>query len=114
MNEEKREETKVMEYIDFAPPSDVIENNNGIKVVMDVPGATTESLSIDVEDRILKINADTRLTRNERTVRYKRSFQISDQIAVGKISAKLKDGILELTLPKEESSRVHKVKVITE
>lgn len=112
--EVKKPEVSKLECIEFAPPSDVVENHSGIVVLLDVPGATTEKLSVNVEDRILKIEADTDLAQHGKHVRYKRSFQISHEIALDKISAKIKDGVLRLELPKAESARVHKIKVTTE
>ena len=84
IKKEDKAEVKKMEYIEFAPPSDVIENHLGITVLLDVPGATTERLSVNVEDRILKISADTDLMQHGKHVHYKRSFQISDEIALEK------------------------------
>lgn len=104
---------ETIEYIDYAPPSDVIENHHGIKVLLDVPGASPDKLAVDVEDRILKIVADTDIIRDDRHVRYKRNFQISGEIELTKITAKVKDGILELILPKADSAKVHKVKIET-
>jgi HSP20 family protein len=114
VKKESKTQVSKMEHIEFAPPSDVIENHTGITVLLDVPGATTEKLSVNVEDRILKIEADTDLVQHGKHVRYKRSFQISDEIALEKISAKIKDGILSLELPKAESAKIHKIKVSTE
>jgi len=112
--EVKKAEVSKLEYIEFAPPSDVVENHAGIVVLLDVPGATTEKLSVNVEDRILKIEAYTDMAQHGKNVRYKRSFQISHEIALDKISAKIKDGVLRLELPKAESAKVHKIKVTTE
>ncbi len=111
---EEKKEAKAIEYVDFAPPADVIENNTGIRLVLDVPGSCSGCLDIDVEDRVLKITAGTDIVRCDKTVRYKRSFQISDQIAADKIKAKLDDGILKLDLPKAEHAKVHKIKIQTD
>ena len=102
---------KVSEFMDFAPPADVIENHGGIKLLLDVPGANTESLNLSVEEGELRLVADTHIIRGDKTVRYKRAFQVSDQIDVDKINAKLDNGVLELTLPKHEHAKVHKVKI---
>lgn len=104
---------KVSEYTDFSPPADVIENHAGIRLILDVPGAETKGLSINVEAGELKLTADTNIIRCERIVRYKRAFQISDQVNVDKIKAKLDNGVLELTLPKHEHAKVHKIKIET-
>lgn len=102
---------KVSEYMDFAPPADVIEDHGGIRLLLDVPGATAEGLSVKVEGGELDLSADTNIKRCDRTIRYKRTFQISDQVDVEKIKAKLEHGILELTLPKHEHAKVHKVRI---
>ena len=44
---------------------------------------------------------------------YQRSFTLGEQIDVDKISAKLRDGVLALTLPKKEKHRPHKIKIQT-
>ncbi|MFA6714043.1 MAG: Hsp20/alpha crystallin family protein [Victivallales bacterium] len=102
---------KVSEYMDFAPPADVIEDHGGIKLILDVPGAANDSLSVNVEAGELELSADTCIKRCDKTIRYKRSFQISDQVDVENIKAKLENGVLELTLPKHEHAKVHKVKI---
>lgn len=102
---------KITEYIDFAPPADVIENSVGIKLILDVPGASSEGLNINIETGELKVIADTGILRCDKAVRYKRTFQISDQMDIENVKAKLDNGILELTLPKHEHAKVHKVKI---
>ncbi len=104
----------ITEFAVYAPPADVIENNAGIKVLLDVPGATTELLDIEVEDRVLKVKADTDIYKNEKPIRYQRAFQISDEINTTKIDALLKDGILTINLPKADSAKVHKITVKAE
>lgn len=102
---------KVTEYVDFIPPADVIENHGDIRIMIDVPGACEDSLNINFEEGALKVSADTCINRCEKSVRYQRTFQVSDQIDANKIKAKLSEGVLELTLPKHEHAKVHKIKI---
>ena len=104
----------VKEYAIYAPPADVIENHSGIKVVLDVPGATADLLEVEVEDKVLKVKADTELMKNDKALRYQRAFQISDEIDATKISAAVNNGILTLCLPKAEHAKVHKIAVKAE
>jgi HSP20 family protein len=104
----------ITEFAVYAPPADVIENDAGIKVVLDVPGASAELLEVEVEDRVLKVKADTDEIKSGKPVRYQRAFQISDEINATKIKAVVKDGILTIDLPKAESAKVHKVTVKSE
>jgi HSP20 family molecular chaperone IbpA len=105
---------KVTEYLDYAPPCDVIESKTDIAVVLDVPGASSEQLSVHLENRILKIDAETNLTRNGKQVRYSRSFQVSNEIAHEKIAAAVKDGVLRVLLPKADAAKARKIKVTAE
>lgn len=105
---------KVSEFVDYAPPADVIENSEGVKLILDLPGANSKGLSINIEAGELKLLADTSIVRCEKHVRYKRTFQISDKVDVENTSAKLENGVLELTLPKHEHAKVHKVKIETQ
>jgi HSP20 family molecular chaperone IbpA len=102
---------KVKEYADYAPPADILENEAGLKMYLDIPGVSADNLSVDVEDKILKISADTGIERCGKTIRYKRAFQISDEIDITKIAAKVQNGILELDLPKAESAKVHRIQI---
>lgn len=101
------------ESVTHVPVCDVIEQPRGIKIVMEMPGVAAEDLNIDVKDRILKVCSESHFAWNGRTVRYCRSFQLSDDIDCTGISAKVKNGVLELKMPKSESATVHKVKVET-
>ncbi|MDD5728217.1 MAG: Hsp20/alpha crystallin family protein [Victivallales bacterium] len=104
-------EKHVSEFIDFVPPADVIENNSGIKLMLDMPGAGSDGLNVNIESGELRITADSDIVRCDKTVRYKRSFQISDQVDVQKVTAKLENGVLALFLPKHEHAKIHKVKI---
>lgn len=110
MNEKSNTE-QTMEYVDYAPPSDVIENGHSIRLAMDMPGASNDNLSIDLNDGILKVAADAGLDRSGKRVRYKRSFQVSDQIDAGKITARICCGVLEIVMPKAEAAKVRKIQV---
>ncbi len=113
MSENNKTE-QTMEYIDFAPPSDVIENDHVIRLAMDMPGVSNDNLSVDLDDGILKVTADTSLDRNGKRVRYKRSFQVTDQIDANKITAKVCSGVLEVVMPKAEAAKVRKIQVAVE
>ncbi|MDD3118968.1 MAG: Hsp20/alpha crystallin family protein [Victivallales bacterium] len=106
-------EQQPAEYITYTPATDVMEQENGWSLCLDVPGAANELLEINVDDNILKIKADTTLQEHGMTVRFERSFQLSDEVNAGGIAAVLKNGQLKLTLPKAEAAKPHKIKVLT-
>lgn len=116
MNSEKcaNTENNLSEPITHVPLCDVIEQRNGVKIIMDLPGVSAGGVDVDVKERILKVSATSPLSWNGRPIRYRRDFQLSDDIDCGGIAAKVRNGVLELRLPKLESASVHKIKVVTE
>ena len=117
MSEEmKSPETEVhpMEYVDVVPTADIIEEKNGVRVVVDLPGVDASNLDIDIKDRMMKVSGTSTMSRNNRAVKFCRSFQLSDQIDINAIKAKISDGVLTISLPKSESAKVHKISVTGE
>jgi len=102
---------KTAKYLTFTPAADVIEQPQGWKILIDMPGAGEEDLDVQLNDQLLQIAAPTSLTHHGATVKYERSFQLSDEIDRAQIKATLKDGVLEMSLPKAESARVRKIEV---
>jgi len=86
----------------------------------DLPGVTSENLSIDLNDRVLTLtgniepfeNADEEdLVIEYEVGQYYRQFTLSEIIDEDKIEANLGDGVLRLTLPKAEKAQPKKIEV---
>ncbi len=120
MKKEKERESEVTEvvatpeYVNYAPPTDVIEQDKEVQLVMDVPGVGSEGVEIKVENRVLDISAVSPLLHRGQQIRFIRRFQLSDEIDTEQISARVKNGVLSLTLPKRPSAQVRKIKVVTD
>jgi HSP20 family protein len=104
----------------FNPSVDIYEIENEIIVLADMPGVKAKDLSIDLKENILTLDGDIEekessgeefLAREYQTGRYYRQFSISEQIDQSKINAELKDGVLQLTLPKAEKAVPRKIQV---
>jgi HSP20 family protein len=104
----------------FRPNVDILEENDELLLRADMPGAKNDSIDINFEDGTLEIYAavpprqeeeQTCLSREYQIGDYYRSFQISEAIDAGKISAEYADGVLTLHLPKAESIRPRKIAV---
>lgn len=104
------------------PPVDVMEDENGITVIADVPGATRESLSLRIDGDTLSLEAPIGLELPEgmepvyaevRAAHYRRSFTLSGELDRDRIQASLKDGVLRLELPKREEARPRRIEVRT-
>lgn len=104
----------------FSPHVDIFENDQQITLMADLPGVTAENLTIDLRDSILTLTGEVSpfegseekalLTEYE-TGRYYRQFTLSDVIDQNRIDARIKDGVLRLTLPKVEKATPRTIKV---
>lgn len=104
----------------YAPNVDIIERDDELMVVADVPGATAEHVDIQYERDLLSIYARVEprqaptteyLLREYGVGDYDRSFRIGEGIDAEKIQARLSQGVLELYLPKSEAFRRKKITV---
>jgi HSP20 family protein len=93
----------------FIPRSDIYELDNEIVVVADMPGVDADSVEIILERNTLTINGYVKPTElagyslayaEYREGDYQRSFSLSNEIDQNKIEAQMKDGVLQLHLPK--------------
>lgn len=108
--------------VSLLPPVDVTEDENGITVVADVPGASRESLSLRIDGDTLSLEAPIGLELPDgmepvyaevRAAHYRRSFTLSGELDRDRIQASLKDGVLRLHLPKREEARPRRIEVRT-
>ena len=113
----KQEETRSNENY-LRPPVDILESEDGLTILVDLPGITKERLSIGIDNGILTIEgtADTvpagREVYREFTVpSYYRQFQIPDELDQQQAKAELANGVLTLRLFKSEAAKPRKITV---
>jgi HSP20 family molecular chaperone IbpA len=104
----------------YTPDVDIFESENDITLLADMPGVTTDNLSIDLRDDVLTLSGETESesgSTEEPIVieygvgKYYRQFTLSEVIDQAKITAELKDGVLRLVLPKVEKATPRKITV---
>ena len=102
------------------PPVDIVENENGIVLVADLPGVSKERLGVRVDGESLIVEGSAavpvadgfELVHQEvRHPAYRRSFTLSRELDASKIEASLKDGVLTLRIPKAEAARPRRIEV---
>ena len=102
------------------PPVDVFENESGITLLADLPGASRERLAVRVDGDSLFIEAtaapsgpdNMELVYGEAQIpSYRRQFTLSRELDASRIEAALKDGVLRLTIPKLEEARPRRIEV---
>ena len=104
----------------FVPPVDIFEDDEGITVIADVPGASNDGIAIDLDNDALTIEADvvefageseTELVTEWTSGRFYRQFTLPDQVDQERITANLNDGVLRIHLPKVERAKRRRIAV---
>ena len=91
---------------------DIYEENDMYHIVVDIPGYKKEDISIEYDKGYLKIVAthkeeeksNKKYMRRERvsTSRCERSFYLGEELNEDEIKAEFKDGILKVSVPKND------------
>ncbi len=104
-----------MTRIKQRPLVDVFESDNEFLVVTDLPGVTSENLSVDYMDNILRIDAlreaGSAKKHDSNAVTYQRSFSIPGEVNTSGIEAELTHGVLHLHLPKHDRLKSRQINV---
>ncbi|WP_054029980.1 Hsp20/alpha crystallin family protein [Desulfatitalea tepidiphila] len=104
----------------FSPNVDIYETDQKLMLLADLPGVRPEDLTVDLRDDVLTISGEVQPFEgpNEKDIlieyeigKYYRQFTLSEVIDQGRIDAQLKDGVLQLTLPKVEKAAPRTIKV---
>jgi len=101
-----------------APVVDIYENDDEILLHADMPGVSKENVSVNVDNGTLEITGIRNLhVEGARSwaefgdVEYRRVFSVPQTIDVGKVDAELKDGTLQLHLPKAEAAKPRTIEI---
>jgi HSP20 family protein len=96
----------------FSPKVDVIENETAYELHVAAPGLSKDDFNIELNDNFLTVSGERKFSneKNEKNYHsietqygsFSRSFSLPENIDSSKISAKYNNGILELSIPKDE------------
>ncbi len=105
------------------PSTDILERADGFYVYMDLPGVPKENLVLDLTENELMVSAKTAEMgggTGEKYVEvqfgpgeYRRTIALSDMVDREKIKAVLKNGVLELYMPKAEKVLPRRIDIQT-
>ena len=99
------------------PKVNVYEYDDKIGIVAEIPGLDKKNVSVDVEENVLTISGDKHgfdvsggkcITRELKQSSFKRSFNLGDHLDGDGVSAKFKDGMLSISIPKKEPEKPKK------
>ena len=104
----------------YSPRTDIYETDEAIVVVADLPGVEEKGLDITLNENRLVIHGSPRAGdfegynlayREYNDGDYERSFALADKVDKEKIDAALKNGVLELRLPKVKEAAARQIAV---
>ena len=104
------------------PKVNVYEYDDKIGIVAEIPGLDKSNVSVEVEEDVLIISGDKHgfdsdggkcITRELKQSAFTRSFNLGEYLDGTNVSAKFKDGMLSISIPKKEPEqpKKHSVKI---
>jgi HSP20 family molecular chaperone IbpA len=107
----------------FLPKVDIYETKDSIVLIADMPGVDENHVDMTLEKNILTINGQVEpqgfpgygAAYAEYDVGdYQRAFTISDEVDRDRIDARVKNGVLRVTLHKAEQVKARKIAIKAE
>jgi len=110
---------RVAEWV--APASEAAGDDNAYRIAVELPGVAEEDIHLSVEDGVVMLKGEKRTEREEKGETwffserqygsFSRSFRLPPDAEAEKVDAQLKDGVLNITIPKmapkkQETARV--------
>jgi HSP20 family protein len=104
----------------FVPLVDILEGRDELRLRADMPGVDPASVSVSVENDVLTVEgkadcespAGYSLVGQEFCVgRYRRDFSLGGEVDSEKVKARMRNGVLELVLPKRSEAKTRKIEV---
>lgn len=105
---------------EWVPEADVAEDKDGFTVYMSLPGVKKEAIETEIKENMLLISGRRELSPEVQkmlvrqeipTGRFYRAFKIGVQVNSGAVRASLRDGVLEVRLPKSEEAKPNKIPI---
>lgn len=106
---------------EWSPAVDIKETDKQYVIHADVPGVDPKSLDVTLENDILTIKGERRWEESKESESYKRverargmfyrRFVLPDTADADSVTAKTRDGVLEVVIPKQEKVLPRKIKV---
>lgn len=102
------------------PATDIYETDQGIVVVADMPGVAEKGLEVTLENNVLTLVGRTEWTgpegrealhREFGPAEYRRTFTLAEDLDREKITARIKAGQVQVTLPKAAKAQPRRIAV---
>ena len=104
----------------YVPLSDIFETDQGVSLMLDMPGVAPDDVDITLEKRVLTIRGSAHAMQSEKLGLdyaeygegdYERAFTLSEDFDPDKIEAAMQNGVLTVTLPRAATAQPRKITV---
>ena len=94
-------------------PVDVYEDKDNTYVRAELPGVNRDDITVEMVEGYLSIRANRKTvdTEGEETFSVSRSVGVPENVHADQVSAVYENGVLTVTLPKQESAKPKKITV---
>ena len=106
---------------DWMPAVDIKEEATQFVIHADLPGVDIKDIDITLENGVLTLKGQRAAEKKEETEQYRRvervrgtflrRFSLPDAVDAEKVSAKCKDGVLEVVVPKREAAQPRRIAI---
>jgi HSP20 family protein len=119
LTRETRDDHRAQTEQFIVPPASVTDSTEGYTLEIEMPGVKKDGLDISFENNELTIIGRRSLPTVEGTLihhesrpeNFRRTFELDPSIDANKISARIHQGLVTLTLPKAEHVKPRKITV---
>jgi HSP20 family protein len=105
----------------WLPSVDIYETKDAIRVRAELPGLDKEAVHVEVKDGVLTLRGERKFEREVKEENYHRieraygtfhrSFTLPSSVDAEKVTARMKDGVLEVDLPKKEQAKPKQITI---
>ncbi|NNF84187.1 MAG: Hsp20/alpha crystallin family protein [Deltaproteobacteria bacterium] len=105
----------------WTPAVDIYETKDAVCVRAELPGVDKDAVSVEVKDGVLTLRGDRKFEKEVKEENYHRversygtfhrSFSLPSSVEGERVTARMKDGVLEVTLPKKEEAKPKQIKI---
>ena len=117
----RREMDTSLATSDWVPAVDIKENDDHFMIVADIPGVAPEDIEVQMENGVLTIKGERETEKTEEKDDFKRversfgsfyrRFSLPESADPDSIEAKSNNGVLEITIGKQEKTEPRKISV---
>ncbi len=105
----------------WSPPVDILESGTEIILKAEIPGIEMDQVELHINGQVLTIRGERRFDKESRREHYhrlerfygpfQRSFTLPNTVDKDRVRATLKDGILEVKIPKLDTAKAITISV---